>query len=555
MDREKIYAAIRNADAAGDAEAVRKLGQYLQTMQTPGPAEQPPSPTEGMSAAEKVYAGLGKAGSDTWRGLKQLNAAAVDLIPGVDNSAVRQQLRQEADEATRLDAPLMRTGAGIAGNIGGNVAMMALPGGAVGTAGRMAAMPRVAAVGESMIAPQTVRGAAVQGGSFGAVAPTGQNDSAGLNIAAGAAGGAGGQALGKALGRLINPQIGQAVSEPGIPLTLGQQTQSPAIQTVESVLERLPSTSGRSMADKRAQQEAFTRKIMQQFSPAEDASPQGLQMAKQSLSDRYADLAPKTTVNLDQSLMDDLIRVEQEYGKNLPTNFRPAFQNQLDDIINQSGAGMPGDVYQNARSRLGQIANGTSDAQFGRALKGLQKALDDAAERGFASPEDAAAWAKTRADYGKFKTVSKAAKASNADVGSGVLSPKALYQAASSADPNIASKSDEWSRLLRMGRAQVADNVPDSGTAQRMLYQQLLTGGAAGGIGFGATGDPQTAAMSALGVLALPKAAQMALANPQVQNYVTRGVAPQLAQNQVLAALLRQGNTGLGASAALGLAD
>lgn len=39
--REDIYAAIRNADKAGDAESVRKLGAYLQTMDATPPAAQP----------------------------------------------------------------------------------------------------------------------------------------------------------------------------------------------------------------------------------------------------------------------------------------------------------------------------------------------------------------------------------------------------------------------------------------------------------------------------------------------------------------------------------
>ena len=86
-----------------------------------------PDPTEGMSGLEKFRAGMGKAGYDLARGAGQL----VGLVD-----------RADVAESRKRDAALMNTGAGMAGNLSGNIAAMALiPGGttlrgaaAIGTA-------------------------------------------------------------------------------------------------------------------------------------------------------------------------------------------------------------------------------------------------------------------------------------------------------------------------------------------------------------------------------------------------------------------------------------
>jgi len=99
---------------ASDREAMQKIAD----------------PTSGMSGLEKFNAGMGKAFADIGRGASQL----VGLGP-TPNQTV---------ENRRLDAPLMNTGAGLTGNIAGNVAafspLMLVPGAAtVGGAGALGA--------------------------------------------------------------------------------------------------------------------------------------------------------------------------------------------------------------------------------------------------------------------------------------------------------------------------------------------------------------------------------------------------------------------------------
>lgn len=116
-DLSQVEQALIKADAAGDvagatvlANEVRRLRaapKDYKAMQVVEPAD----PTADMSFLEKFNAGAGKALTDLWEGGKQLVGA------GPNAQAVRSR--------AELDAPLMRTGAGLAGNIGTNLAMLA----------------------------------------------------------------------------------------------------------------------------------------------------------------------------------------------------------------------------------------------------------------------------------------------------------------------------------------------------------------------------------------------------------------------------------------------
>lgn len=125
------------------------------------------SPVAGQSFGENLLQGTGKAFYDVYEGAKDI----LGLVP-----------EEQIAERRRLDAPLMGTGGGVAGNVLGNVAMT-LP-----------------------VAPLTGYGAAVgTGAALGALQPTveAEGDSRIANIVYGGALGAGGKYLGDRLGKLI----------------------------------------------------------------------------------------------------------------------------------------------------------------------------------------------------------------------------------------------------------------------------------------------------------------------------------------------------------------
>jgi hypothetical protein len=133
---------------------------WQQPMEQPQQAQQPAAPTydptEGMSGVDKFLAGTGKAFTDIGRGVGQLTGL---------------MSQEEIDAARKLDEPLMKTGAGIAGNVVGNVAALA----------------------PTMFIPgaNTVAGGAALGGLSSALMPTATGESRASNALIGTvAGGA-----------------------------------------------------------------------------------------------------------------------------------------------------------------------------------------------------------------------------------------------------------------------------------------------------------------------------------------------------------------------------
>lgn len=148
---EEIYTAIRNADKAGDAESVRKLGAYLQTMES---APAPAAPAEPQSFGSKAL-DFYKRGSnfnreiksaaiatarDAGQGALSLFALPADAIIGATNFATggnhmnaSQAIDKSLDDAgvPRTQNPIIRT---INQMVGGSL---------VGIPGMPKAQPRI----------------------------------------------------------------------------------------------------------------------------------------------------------------------------------------------------------------------------------------------------------------------------------------------------------------------------------------------------------------------------------------------------------------------------
>jgi hypothetical protein len=175
--REKLEQALMNAHNAGDTESARLFAAELKKMKSGATQtkQETYDPTEGMAEWQKVAAGAGKAIVDTGRGL---------------GSLVGLTSQQEIDDAKRRDAPLMKSGAGIAGNIGGNLMTMVGPAAALGAAGKAAHIPQMVNAARAFMMPKTVLGAGAAGGAMGAIQPVASDESRLTNIGVGTIGGA-----------------------------------------------------------------------------------------------------------------------------------------------------------------------------------------------------------------------------------------------------------------------------------------------------------------------------------------------------------------------------
>lgn len=153
-------------------------------------------PTDGMSGMDRFKAGFAKSFVDAGEGIAQLvteNArrgtkamkAITDLGPldlpkrmagGLDAAVARSEASQQRsiDERRERDAPLSNTGAGMAGNVVGNLTQILGPGIAL----------RGTVAGRALL-PTTIRGNAAQGAVLGGLQPTATGESRGTNAAIG----------------------------------------------------------------------------------------------------------------------------------------------------------------------------------------------------------------------------------------------------------------------------------------------------------------------------------------------------------------------------------
>lgn len=153
---EELSRALIAADKAGDIAAAKVLAGAIGRMRS-APKETF-DPTEGMSGFDKFAAGMGKAAYDTARGLGQF-VGAVD--------------RKDVAESRQRDKALMDTGAGMAGNVLGNVAILAptaaIPG--ANTIGGAALIGGLTGLAQPSASTGETFGNAMLGGVAGAAVP------------------------------------------------------------------------------------------------------------------------------------------------------------------------------------------------------------------------------------------------------------------------------------------------------------------------------------------------------------------------------------------------
>lgn len=513
----------------------------------------------------RAAAGAGKAISDWGQGIKQ---AGTEIF----NPQAGTELRRQTDDQRALDAPLMKTGAGFAGNLGMNIAALA---------------PTLAIPGAN-----TYTGAALVGALSSALSPVGTDDNRAGNAALGAGAGVAGQAAGRALGRALRPvasklgpeeqALAVAAGREGIPLTAGQATGSRPLQITESVMENLPMTSGSQIAGREAQQRAFTAAALRRAGIAGDSANAGaLLTQKNALGSQIGGVAQRGSLDFGQGLEAQLAGIVKNAETHLPpsdaakvagtvkqilSGQSPAVPSQAvpSVILGQNGqplmnmkaavpgAPMEGTLYQGWREPLRSLAS--EGGATGRVYGDIRKALDTAFRDQIPVADKAAVETASR-QYANVKTIIDAMGGAGNLPATGQVSPAQLSAALGRAmgREGKALGRGDLNELARVGQVFVRDKVPNSGTAQRQLIQSLLTTG--GGAGLGATGaaatghDPVSGAAYGLAAggasLAAPKLFQSLMNSKAGQEYLKSGaVALTETQRAALSNALRIGAIG-----------
>jgi len=372
MDLSKLSDADLLALHRGDLSKVSDVGlRMLTNSAAPAPAAPAMNvdPTEGMSIFEKMAAGAGKAVYDIGRGAGQMLGLVSD---------------KDVAKARELDAPLMATKSGVAGNILGNiltsVPAMMIPGGQ-GAAGAALTGAGMAALQPTTADESRLKNMAL-GGAMGAALPAAVS---GLKAAKAALydplagqeriiGGALNRAAGSDAATLAQALRGKSAATPGVRLSAGQVGGSEGLSALEdAITSALPSgelaRAGRSnraaLADALRGVAKTPEDMAAAMSARESASGNLYNQARAQGVD-MASLAPEAQANIasfQQRIPEDILSRAKELAK---INGTP--------MDNESSIQGMHWVKKAIDSKIGQAVS-SGDKEMARAYQGLQNDL------------------------------------------------------------------------------------------------------------------------------------------------------------------------------------
>lgn len=310
--------------------------------------------------------------------------------------------------------------------------------------------------------------AAMSGAQYGT--PLQRAENAGLAF--------GGAKVAQGVARMFGPQsmapvATDAANQWGIPLRMAQTTDSKPVQIIDSVLQNLPVTSGVIDKAKTASYQGFNRAVGNTFGvDTTQLTPEVLGRAKSAIGGTIGDIAGRSSMTVDNNLVASLDAIKARAVKDLVPDQAKLVSNQIDDLwthVDPDTMTVPGEFYKNFDSNLGQLAK-SNTGTVSNVLGDLRGTLRDAMDSSI-GPTDAAAWKQARSQYFNLQQVAQAAKQTPGD-----LSPSRLLTAVNSAQRNARfGAGNDLANLAQWAKNTMPDAIPNSGTPQRLFYQQMLT--------------------------------------------------------------------------------
>lgn len=388
--------------------------------------------------------------------------------------------------------PMLSAGGALAGGaldaagLGGlgNVLAGSAGTGVLGRAGSMAANGALQGVGSGLLtAGQT------SDRNLSDVLPD-----AAIGAIAGPTAGALGSTLGAVTGGAArtSPELAQLAKTAretyGIPVTAPQMTDNSLVRIANDQSSKLPFSGAG--ANQAAQQQAWQKAVIGQMGEnATSATPEVMSAAAKRIGGVFNDVANRTNISVDGPLMDRLGQIESDVSTApLGSGGDKAIKAQIDNIMNTAASGdgtIPGEAYQSL-TRAGaplQRAEHAGDPNVRFYASQIRDALDGAFQRS-AAPEDQAALQQARYQWRSMKTIEDMAEKSP----TGDLSPAQLLQQVRSASSKFDSSTGGMAYtgggplgdLAKIGQAFLKP-PQNSGTADRLLTNSLLGGGAVAG--------------------------------------------------------------------------
>jgi hypothetical protein len=298
----------------------------------------------------------------------------------------------------------------------------------------------------------------------------------------------------------------------GIPLKATQVSPSKVGKLLDSVTGQVPLSGAGNF--NQAQQAGFNRAVAKTIGENSDKITSGVfDRARQRIGAMYDDLAsrvnPQITPGVQQKL-DAVLADAKQLGSPDSAN---AVQNIAQRISDQSVNGaLPGAAYKSIDSALGSIAkNGGEKGNYaGQLRQVLRDAFTDSA-----SGADKDLMATANRQYGNLKTIEPLVAKDSVE---GNISPAQLLGRTNATKAGKASMArgtrGELGTLANIGQQFIKSQVPDSGTAQRLMaFRTLGTG--LGGFAAGSVGG--LAGLASLGgAMGASRLTQSALKNPKL---------------------------------------
>lgn len=317
----------------------------------------------------------------------------------------------------------------------------------------------------------------------------------------------------------------------GIPLTPGQATGSRPLRTAESIFQTMPSTAGKAERVADAQRIAFNRAVLARAGEgaADRATPEVLQGALDRAGATIGNIAGRNTMRLTPETLHGVDALARETVRTMPKGEARPLMARVEDFLDKIDTKtftVDGKAYQQLDSALSKQIRRTMDGNIRESLSNLRDTLRTAMDASIGG-DDAAMWQEARSQYANGKLIQKAMNQPSAMTAAGNVPPAGLSSAlAQGSASNFAMGRGVLNDVTRVGRAFIQDAVPNSGTPERMLMMNLLTGGMAGGGAL--AGGVEGAVLGTAGALAGPRAAQAAYMSPLMQHYLTNQVADRI---------------------------
>jgi hypothetical protein len=311
-----------------------------------------------------------------------------------------------------------------------------------------------------------------------------------------------GSAIRKGFAPEVSPevrQLAERAKELGISIPADRITNSRPLNAVAGSLNYVP-FSGR-VATEEAMNSQLNKALSKTFGQDSSNVTMALRKAETVLGGQFDDVLKNNTVRVDQQFMEDLAESATRANKELGADGASIIGKQVEDIIAKAGSGaIDGQAAYNIKRTLDRIGQrNTPEAYYANDLK---RALMGALNRSL-GPEQAAAFAQTRKQYGAMLDLQKIAK----NGAEGEISVARLANMRGINNPEMQELADIAAQFVKPREGA-------HGSAQRVF-------GAGGLLGTGALiGGPVGAALGVAGGMGGGRAANGLLNSQMARDYV-----------------------------------